>query len=59
MEQGESQITEFERIARCFKRIDGKVVDHVDYPIHDDTSMDDRSINQLEDEYSDLISLYM
>ncbi len=39
--------------------IDGKVVDHVDYPIHDDASIDDKNEKNLEEEYSDLISLYV
>ena len=39
--------------------IDGKVVDHVDYPIHDDASIDDKNEKHLEEEYSDLISLYV
>ena len=39
--------------------IDGKVVDCVDYPIHDDASTDDKNKKHLEEEYSDLISLYV
>lgn len=53
------QLDEESSLPIVYVIVDGKVVDHVDYPIHDDTSIDDRSINQLEDEYSDLISLYM
>ena len=37
----------------------GKIIDQVDYPIHDDTSLDNKDKKQLEDEYSDLISLYL
>ncbi|HIR48383.1 MAG TPA: hypothetical protein IAB35_00205 [Candidatus Faecimonas gallistercoris] len=39
--------------------VSGKVVDHVDYPVHDDVSLDDNSVEELEEEYSDLISLYL
>lgn len=53
------QLDEESSLPIVYVIVDGKVVDHVDYPIHDDTSIDDRSINKLEDEYSDLISLYM
>ena len=37
----------------------GEIVDQVDYPIHDDTSLDDKNKKQLEEEYLDLISLYV
>ena len=53
------QLDEESSLPIVYVIIDGKVVDHVDYPIHDDTSMDDHSINQLEDKYLDLISLYL
>ena len=38
---------------------DSEIVDQVDYPIHDDTSLDDKNKKQLEEEYLDLISLYV
>ena len=38
---------------------DGEIVDQVDYPIHDDTSLDDKDKKQLEEEYLDLVSLYV
>ena len=37
----------------------GKIIDQVDYPVHDDSSINDDFKKQLEDEYLDLLSLYL
>lgn len=37
----------------------GKIIDQVDYPVHDNSAINDDARERLENEYLDLLSLYL